>query len=342
MTSRERALKAIHFDYPDRPPISHAILPSAILYYGEALQAILKDVHEDFGWACLPDLKPEQYPPYYRQGTAYDGFGTLWKTETMGEYGVPVEMPFSDWSNYDAYTWPDFEIAPPTARLYSGHMCHPADAPSTAYYARGGWIQFFEEMQQLRGFSQVLMDLAEDARALYRLRDDLLDFQLRHIDKWAQLNYDGLHFADDWGSQRNLLIAPDVWRRFFKPVYKAMFERVAGYGMDVHFHSDGYIVDIIPDLLDIGVKVLNAQVNIMDMAALKRNFNGRICFRTDLDRQRVMVTGTPDEVKTHIHHVFTHVGSERGGVIACGEIGRDTPLDNIKAMYETFMNFSFS
>ena len=56
MHSRERVVRAIHHDYPDRPPISHAILPSAILKHGPALQDILKDVHEDFGWDLLPDV----------------------------------------------------------------------------------------------------------------------------------------------------------------------------------------------------------------------------------------------------------------------------------------------
>jgi uroporphyrinogen decarboxylase len=341
MNSRERVLKAINFDYPDRPPISHAILPSAVLRYGDELKAILRDVHEDFGWDILPDLPPEEYPPYYRRGKNYDGFGTLWSSETMGEFGVPLEMPLSDWENYDAYVWPDFPIQPVTARLYSGHMCHPAGEKNPYFYARGGWITFFEQMQQLRGFTQVLLDLAEESREIYRLRDDLLQFHLRQLDKWLAHNYDGIHFADDWGSQNNLFISPEVWRKFFKPVYKAMFEKVTAAGMDVHFHSDGYIVEIIPDLIDLGVKVLNAQVNIMDLDFIQKNFNGKVCFRSDLDRQNVTLFGTPDDVRKHINTVFTHIGSERGGIIACGEIGRDTPLDNIKAMYDTFMSFKF-
>ncbi len=341
MKSRERVLKAINFNAPDRPPISHAILPSAILHYGEELSKILADVHEDFGWEFLPDLKPENYPPYYRKGGGYDGFGTLWETGTMGEYGVPVKLPLADWKGYDSYKWPDFEIKPPVARLYSGHMCHPGDEPSEDYYARGGWIQFFEEMQQLRGFSEILVDLADESKEVYRLRDELLDFHVRHIDKWAKLKYDGLHFADDWGSQLDLLISPDFWRKFFKPVYKTMFARVIEHGMDVHFHSDGYIVDIIPDLIDIGVKVLNAQVNIMDLEYIRKHFNGKVCFRSDLDRQHVTINGAPDDVRKHIRRVFCALGSAKGGVIACGEIGRDTPLDNIKAMYDEFMEFRF-
>jgi hypothetical protein len=66
-----------------------------------------------------------------------------------------------------------------------------------------------------------------------------------------------------------------------------------------------------------------------------------VCFRTDLDRQYIMPLGTPQEVKTHILDVFDHLGTKKGGIIACGEIGPDTPIENIQAMYKTFMNFTY-
>ena len=106
--------------------------------------------------------------------------------------------------------------------------------------------------------------------------------------------------------------------------------------MDVHFHSDGNIIDIIPDLLDLGVTVLNCQSNVIGLDVLKRKLAGAVCFRTDLDRQRIVPFGTPPEVKAHVVDVFDHLGTRSGGIIACGEIGPDTPLANIRAMYEAF------
>jgi uroporphyrinogen decarboxylase len=337
MKSRERVVRAIAHDYPDRPPISHAILPSAILKHGQALQDILKDVHEDFGWDLLPDLKPENYPPYYRKGRSYDGFGTLWESSENGEYGVPIELPLADWANYDAYRWPDFEVTPATARLYSGHMSGRHDD----YYARGAWIQYFEEMQQLCGFENLLADIAGGEPMVFRLLDDMLQFNLGMLDKWLAHEYQGLHFADDWGTQQGLIISPEMWRKHFKPAYKAMFDKVIAAGMDVHFHSDGMIIEIIPDLIDLGVKVINCQSNIMGNEVIGKRFGDRLCFRTDLDRQKVLTYGTPAQVRAHIHELFHALGSEKGGIIACGEVGSDTPIDNIKAMYETFMTFQF-
>jgi uroporphyrinogen decarboxylase len=337
MTSQERVRKAIHFDYPDRPPVSHAILPSALLHHGDALRAILKDVQEDFGWDYLPDLPVEKFPPYYRKGRNKDGFGVIWESSEDGEYGLPVVKPLADWSAYSSFTWPDFPVQPPQYRLYSGHMV----GKDPRWYSRGGWITFFETMQELRGFEDLLADVVMGEDSAIALRDDLLAFNLRLVDKFLALDYDGIHFADDWGTQTALMINPELWRSFFKPCYKVMFEKVRAAGKDVHFHSDGYIIDIIPDLIELGVSVINCQSNCMGNDEVGKRFKGKVCFRTDVDRQNVMTFGKPADVKKHIDSLFRVLGSEKGGIIACGEIGRDTPLDNIKAMYESFSTFRF-
>jgi hypothetical protein len=140
--------------------------------------------------------------------------------------------------------WPaDFTAGPPKGRQYSGHMCGFDDR----WYARGAWITYFEQLQQLRGMEYFLMDLAGEPPELGRLMDDMLAFNLRWIDQWTRLEYDGLHFADDWGGQHRLLMRPEKWRRLFKPRYAEMFRRVHAAGMDVWFHSDGRINDIFGD-----------------------------------------------------------------------------------------------
>jgi len=261
MSPRQRVVRAIRFGRPDRPPISHAILPSAQYHYGAALQAITDAVPEDFGWHLLPDLPRDKLPPLYKLGTNVDEFGTVWQVTVEGRCGIPIHYPISaDWSSYPAYQWPEvFSAGVPLYRLYSGHMAGTDDS----YYARGAWITFFEQLQQLHGFEATLVDLASDRPELYRLRDDLLRFNLAWIDRWLQLPYQGLQFADDWGTQTSLMIAPARWRAFFKPVYAAMFARAKSAGLHVWYHSDGDILDIMPDLIELGVDVLNCQASVM-------------------------------------------------------------------------------
>ena len=129
--------RAVRFQKPDRAPLSHAILPAAQIKYGAALDQILQENPEDFGWDYMDDLPPEKYPALYRAGRNRDDFGTLWQTETLGICGIPIEGPIADLANYDDYRWPaDFTAGPPIGRQYSGHMA----GHDSRWYARGGWI----------------------------------------------------------------------------------------------------------------------------------------------------------------------------------------------------------
>ena len=338
MKSREKVVRAINFGKPDSLPISHAILPSAQYHYGEELTKIIDSFYEDFGWHLLPDLPREKLPPLYKLGKHIDDFGTLWKVTEEGRCGIPIGHPIKpDLSDYNHYKWPEvFTADVPRYRLYSGHMA----GKSYDYYARGGWIVFFEQMQQLFGFENLLVALMLEMPEVYRMRDDLLKFNLAWLDNWLASDYQGIHFADDWGSQTNLLIPPDLWRSFFKPVYKEMFSKVKSKGLHVWYHSDGHILEIMPDLIELGVDVLNCQASLMDMNELGK-FAGKIAFRTDIDRQKVLPFVSPGEVKDYVFKLFHQLGTPKGGIIACGEISEDVPLENIKAMYEAFTEFKW-
>ena len=124
MHSRERVKRAIRRESPDRIPISHAVLPAAQLKYGQALNDILTEYHDDFGWDYAEDLPLEKFPIVYRQGRHRDVFGTLWRVECTGICGIPIEWPIADPERYDEFQWPaDFAAGPPAQRQYSGHMC---------------------------------------------------------------------------------------------------------------------------------------------------------------------------------------------------------------------------
>jgi len=336
MHSRERVKRALKFQGPDRAPISHAVLPAAGLKYGQPLSEILTEFREDFGWDYMADLPVEKYPALYKNGYNVDDFGTMWYGEWLGICGIPIGWPIEDLHRYGEYRWPaDFTAGPPSGRQYSGHMAGHDDR----WYARGAWITFFEQLQQLRGMERFLVDLVEGAPELERMLDDMLAFNLRWIDLWTELEYDGLHFADDWGAQQSLLIRPATWRRIFKPRYAEMFKRVHDAGMDVWFHSDGHINDIFGDLIEIGVDVINCQAAAVGFDWIARNVRGKVAIRTDVDRQKVLPFASPAGVREAVQQVFEACGTPDGGIIACGEVGPDVPLENIRAMYEAFREF---
>jgi uroporphyrinogen decarboxylase len=333
MNSRERVRRAIEFQRPDRVPISHAVLPAAQLQHGAALNEVLAEFREDFGWDTMTDLPLEEFPPLYKPGRNRDAFGTLWHVEWAGLCGIPVECPIPDLDRYADYRWPeDFAAGPPAHRQYSGHRCGFDDR----WYARGAWITYFEQLQQLRGMENLFLDLASEPPLLERLMDDLLAFNLRWLERWTKLEYDGLHFGDDWGGQRSQMVSPAVWRRLFKPRYAEMFRKVREAGMHVWYHSDGRINEILGDLIALGANVINCQVGVVGHDWIAANARGKVAFRTDIGRQDVLPFGTPAEVREEVQRVFEACGTADGGIIACGEVGPDVPLENIRAMYQAF------
>ena len=96
MNSRQRVKCAINFNHPDRVPISHAVLPAAQIKYGKALDEILTEFREDFGWDYMQDLPLEDFPAVYKKGRNTDDFGTVWFSEWLGVCGIPIEWPISD------------------------------------------------------------------------------------------------------------------------------------------------------------------------------------------------------------------------------------------------------
>lgn len=336
MNSRERVQRAIRFGSPDRLPISHRVLPAARLKYGAVLEEILQQFPDDFGWEFLPPFDPKRLSPSFSRGKYVDPFGTVWQIETEGLSGIPVQFPLNDWQNYATFSWP--EIAPIVQELHECAAFLPRQGEK--FYARGGPVPFWERLLALRGMENLLLDVASGSKEFLRLRDELLEFTLRLLDAFLQKSYDGIVFTDDWGSEQSMMIDPFLWRRYFKPVYRRLFEKVKQAGLDVHFHSDGNIAPIIPDLLELGVDVLNCQVSLMDVEWLGKNFAGKVCFQPLPDHKRILPFASPQEVKRHIHYLFRLLGKEQGGLIACTEIGPHLPLENIRALYEAFREFT--
>ena len=169
-----------------------------------------------------------------------------------------------------------------------------------------------------------------------------MDYNLAVIDQVIARGLDGIFFSDDWGSQRGLLMNPDDWRRFYKPAYAAMFDRVRSRGRHVWMHLCGNVTDIIGDLIDIGLNVLNpVQPQAMDVEHLSREFGGKVCFNGGIDVQGTMIHGSPDDVRDEARRLVDLFGGLRGGYIGgtSHTIMPETPLDNVIALYETFLEY---
>ena len=196
-------------------------------------------------------------------------------------------------------------------------------------------------MFYLRGMKKLFIDVMIGREEVYKLRDRILEYILKRIEKWTALGVDGIQFRDDWGTQYKPMIRPSLWRKIFRPAYYEMFKAVHDGGAYVHFHSDGMIQPIIRDLVEIGADVLNLQLSTMNISELGQEFGGHVCFLGGFDRQLILPKGSVEEVTAHALEIIEALGKFNGGYIGGGEVGADVPLENVEAMLRTFWTYNY-
>ena len=118
-------------------------------------------------------------------------------------------------------------------------------------------------------------------------------------------------------------------------MYAEYAEIARNYGKEVFMHSDGHITEIIPDLIDVGVQALNAQIFCMGVEELGHQFKGQITFWGEIDRQQLLVHGTRQEITQAVHKVWNSLYAQ-GGVIAQCEFGLEANPENVLAVFEAW------
>jgi hypothetical protein len=258
-----------------------------------------------------------------------DAWGCTWQVAQRGVIGEVKEPPRADWSALARYR-PPWELLDEADLSGVNRSC----AEATRFVKVGTETRPFERMQFLRGSEALLVDLAYGAREVLALMRMLHDFFCREMRMWAATDVDGVAFMDDWGTQTALLISPRMWRDLFKPLYRDYCAILHEKGKYAFFHSDGHIAAIYPDLIEIGIDAINSQLFCMDIEELGNRFSGRVTFWGEIDRQRILPFGTPEEVRAAVRRVRRALDRGRGGVIAQCEWGVNDPAENIAAVFE--------
>ena len=130
-----------------------------------------------------------------------------------------------------------------------------------------------------------------------------------------------------------------MWRKFLKPRMAKIISEVKAINpqVKVAYHSDGVILPIIPDLIEIGLDVLNPiQPASMDPAQLKRDFGDQLCFWGTIDEQHTLPFGSPDDVRAEVQTRLETIGKNGGLIIGpTHHVQLDTPMENFWAMVNT-------
>jgi len=333
MTPRERVIKTLEFDSPDRAPRDLWALAGVGMFRPAELDEVRDRFPSDFGGPeCRYGEATRKRGTPAEVGTYVDEWGCEWTVAEDGVCGEVKNPPLADWSALKSFQ-PPWELLDGADFSKVNESC----ANSDLFMKTGCMARPFERMQFLRGSENLFIDLAYLPKEVYQLRDMIHEFELRDIEMWAKTDVEAVSFMDDWGTQNSLLISPELWREFYKPLYKAYCEILKKAGKYVFFHSDGHTMSIIPDLIEIGVDALNTQIFCMDIEELGRRFKGKITFWGEICRQNILPFGTVEEVREAVRRVRRALDDGTGGVIAQCEWGNNDPKENVVAVFETWM-----
>ncbi len=329
-TSRQRVLRTLEFDTPDRVARNLWLAPGLAIENGrDAVRAFRKRWPDDFTQvsAGKPQALRAQGDPY-QPGTSTDEWGCVFHNLQAGVHGEVKEPLLDDWSKLDDVVRPPEELLDIDVEAANA-FCRQEDH----FVFASGWARLFERMQFLRGSENLYMDLALQPDRVRELRDRVHAFNVKLFEAWSRTDADGQVIMDDWGSQRGLLISPGTWRELFKPCYAEYCAIARDAGKKVFMHSDGHIMTIYEDLIEIGVDAINSQLFCMDIEEIGRRFAGRITFWGEIDRQHVLAFGRPDDARDAVQRVVDALYRPEGGVIAQCELGAGSKIENGHAVY---------
>jgi hypothetical protein len=290
---------------------------------------------------------PFAYPGWFQNGgpgkvgNYLDGWGCRWEVMEPGVCGEVKGHPLGDdWKGLETFR-PPWDILKKADLSGVEKACEAQKDKFLTVQWEPPMPNIFERMQHIRGTENLFMDLAYGDGRVLKLRDLLHEYYLAQMEMWCKTPVDCVQIHDDWGSQVFLLISPETWREYFKPVYKSFCDMAKQYNKFMLFHSDGYIMSIIPDMIEIGVDAVNSQIFCMPIEELAETYHRKICFWGEIDRQYIQPFGTPDEMRAAVRrfaNAFLKYG--RTGFLAQCYYTMNTPEVNKEAEFDEWEKIS--
>jgi uroporphyrinogen decarboxylase len=342
-------LAALNHEEADRVPVD--------LWFTAEVEGMLSPLHDGLRGADLRvalghDLVMTSSPnigaSYEIPGTPDEyvcEWGVSWKWVTNahgGRYTEAVAHPLARAADLAGYQLPD-PLSPRMQMIYQEARQYVERYGKTHVVFGSLYQTIFEAAWLLRGMQALLTDMLVNkdfARALF---GRLVDYSRAAGRQMIAQGIDVLWLGDDFGTQHAMLISPRLWREFMKEPYARLIAAFKAQkpGLKIAYHCDGYIEPIIPDLIEIGLDVLNpVQPLSMDPAAIKRKFGEKLCFWGTVDVQRTFPFGTPQDVENEVRQRLRTV-APGGGFILCSahRVQAGTPLENIQAFYRAARQF---
>ena len=296
MTPREVVTRAIEFRTPERLPING---------FGAA---------SDVAWIGYEQPKP----PQAQDDPLVDQWLCRWGKTDVPNMGQVKGHPLEDLAGMKGFPWPDGN----DPRRYVNvpkQLDEMATDPARRdkFNVTGIFMILWERMHSLHGFENCMLDLMDDRPELHELAEHIVEYDIaviRNMHRIAGSRIQALNFSEDWGTQADLHISPELWRRFFFPRYQRLFAAVHECGWLVWMHSCGKINKAIPGLIEAGVDVLNMQQpRANGIEEIAKQFAGKVCFESLCDIQMTLPPGNRVVITAEARQLMRTWGTPRGG-----------------------------
>jgi len=352
VNAKERVLMSLNHQEPDRCPINFratdAIIDLMCKHYKKDYYGLIEHLNVDFREVFADYVGPKSKK--LDDGTQLDIWG-VGRQELITEISRDVYINYSPLSHAETveevrnFNWPsvdlfDFSQMESKCDRYDGY------AISTPGIHAEGYHGVFHLLTYLFGMEKAMLDLAINEEIILEAIKHINKFLLNYYEemlKQANGKIDFLFYKDDFGTQNSQLISGDMFRQFFGPSLKELIDLANSYGATLILHSCGSVIKLIPDFIDLGVKVLDpiqTSAKDMDISVLKEQFGDKLTFHGAIDTQVVLPKSSPSEIREIVKNTIDILGKGGGYFFSPSHrIQQDTPLENIIAMYEAVNNY---
>ncbi|MCK4244666.1 MAG: hypothetical protein KAX20_03475 [Candidatus Omnitrophica bacterium] len=291
-----------------------------------------EDVNEAIGNHLL-SISAKRLRPLYADPKIYgeysrDEFGVLWHNDEDNR-GHVVEYPLKD-LNLKGDTFPN-----PRESSRFAHLPSLLKKEKKVFVL--AWVgDFWERATFMCPPEELLTALYLKPSFVEELLDKIASYNLATAKELISYGVDGLCLSDDYGTQKALLMSPKQWRHFIKPHLAELFSFAHGHNLFTLLHSDGNIREIIPDLIEIGLDVLNpVQPESMDPYGIKREFGKELCLWGAIGTQQLLNKATVPQIRREVKRAKDILGRGGGYILGPGiTVQKDCPLENILALID--------
>jgi uroporphyrinogen decarboxylase len=354
MNSRERVIKTINHEIPDRVPLDGNFNP---IIWSKLREHFRVSSDEQVKAKLGMDFKKTQMTPpasFIKQACPDSAAGASWvlslgdgvfETEWGCRYIMKSDIanyvyhPIKDIVDLDEYVFPDISASGRFDEMKKIIAAYKDEYPIVGFLP---W-NFFKHAWELRGFQDFLEDLYLHPSSVNRLLDRLLDFKIKQAREYVKLGVDIIGVAGDIGMQNSMLIAPDMWREFFKPRLKSLISESRRQSKNIYwfFHSDGYIEPIITDLIEIGFDIINPiQPECMDPVKIKKLYGDQVTLHGTISLQQTLPFGSSEDVRQEVISRIEKCGYNGGLILApANVVTTDVSIENILSLYQTAQNW---